>query len=152
MCALASLRGTGVGGQAHGLGGLSCWGSLTEGRALTDSPTLSVHQNTQTTTRKKHLRSENMSEILRATKSPSLLIPTAAWRPHHTLWSGDGFRTDPTEQQDGCPLAGANTTPEKAKGWLRQQDQKWELPTVRTQLGSALGHGTAHPQELTYLS
>lgn len=101
--------------QAPGLGGLSCWESLIEVGTLRASPKLSAHQNTQTRTHKQHLKSEKICEILQAMEVTVTTYPCGC--KETTPYSG--FREDPIQQQDGCPLAGVNTTPEKAKGRLR---------------------------------
>lgn len=43
-----------------------------------------------------------MSEILQAMEEVTFItVPVAAERPHCTMWSGNGFRADPVQQQDG---------------------------------------------------
>lgn len=91
---------------------VSCWESLIEVGTLRASSKLSAHQNTQTRTHKQHLKSEKICEILQAMEVTVTTYPYGC--KETTPYSG--FREDPIQQQDGCPLAGVNTTPEKAKG------------------------------------
>lgn len=56
----------------------------------------------QTRAHEKHLRSEKMSEILQAMGEVTFTtVPVAAERPHCTMWSGNGFRAYPVQQQGG---------------------------------------------------